>query len=1107
MVYEGDPAMFRCWVPSNPSARLKWTRADGTPLPNSAYDDGTGTLYYLRAHVSDADFYVCSVIDPSDDRPLVESDPVELKVNFGLILSINAGQIFLSSILAQASRGTPTVDPIEQTVEEGDPSQIRCSVPGDPDAVLKWRKEDGELPVEATQTDGVLYIPQTESEDAGNYICSMEDDTGGVPVDSVPARINVKELHLNPFDYLVVEEKVPLINPTSLTVSEGELVRFLCYLPGEHAQSLRWGFSDRDGALPDGAYVYHGVLAIDKARLTDAGKYFCTDDETSRSALPVILTVESVSTDSIGVTEIGKSHDSDEYNQVEEVETHDTEIGTTDESVIHEYDEHGSNHENNSNHEYADNHIDEHAGKPPRPVATPTDQVVKVGETARFHCDPNSDTPATVRWGFEAPDGPLRDDAEPEGDDLVIRAAETSSAGEYICTATNQFGSGEAEPVRLHVSEKEEPPTARVVPRVWNGQPGDKHQFQCITTGSPEPTITWTGPSGEVLPEDVTDVGGGFLDFQNARADMNGDYTCTATNIVGEASDHGSVNIGPSLTVRTSPPGPRIVLTAGEPLEVKCEAFGEPEPEVEWLHDPGPERGDLPDDFKPVTISEQFIRHPSIGLGNAGVYTCRGSNIQASAKKDIYIEVVEPSKVATVSILGGSIQSFEPGRPADLICTATGSEIVDRIQWVKVDGALPDNAEETEAGILHLSKFKKSDAGEYECRGFRHDELVGSNRVTIYATNLAPLDAPRVEIDSPVVRVIDQGESIKLTCTVEETFDPYLLTWYRSVAGGNLSQAPTILTHDKMLHLTGVNFNDQGIYWVHFESTSGESVRSSENNGAHFEWALLRGGNIIRQYSTDSTLIIKKADPSNDYGVYRCEVEDDDGELIGQAYTAVTIGFTDPSNARIVKFDEKSSATIECPVYIIPGAHVTWEKEDGELPSGSKIVANKLMIDEFDDEAVGLYVCKVDIHGKQVEGYVKAEIYVPDTIIQVLLEPSSESISLGDRAWFDCKVTGDPDAEITWTKEGEDELPDNTQVMGNRLLFLNVREDNGGIYKCHAKTKAGPLETRNVLNVGTAKRKRKRISRKKEKRAHKEAGNNDKKMKHSSIFGSWFTSS
>lgn len=70
------------------------------------------------------------------------------------------------------------------------------------------------------------------------------------------------------------------------------------------------------------------------------------------------------------------------------------------------------------------------------------------------------------------------------------------------------------------------------------------------------------------------------------------------------------------------------------------------------------------------------------------------------------VTVVEPSKVATVSILGSSTQWFEPGKPADLICAATGSEIVDRIQWVKVDGVLPDNAKETERGILHLPKFR-----------------------------------------------------------------------------------------------------------------------------------------------------------------------------------------------------------------------------------------------------------------------------------------------------------------------------------------------------------------------------------------------------------------
>lgn len=79
VVYEDSPAMLRCWVPSNPNARLKWFRADGTSLPNGAFDDGAGILYYIRARLSDADFYVCLSVSHTGS-PLLESDPVELKV-------------------------------------------------------------------------------------------------------------------------------------------------------------------------------------------------------------------------------------------------------------------------------------------------------------------------------------------------------------------------------------------------------------------------------------------------------------------------------------------------------------------------------------------------------------------------------------------------------------------------------------------------------------------------------------------------------------------------------------------------------------------------------------------------------------------------------------------------------------------------------------------------------------------------------------------------------------------------------------------------------------------------------------------------------------------
>ncbi|KJH47267.1 immunoglobulin domain protein [Dictyocaulus viviparus] len=466
-------------------------------------------------------------------------------------------------------------------------------------------------------------------------------------------------------------ERGPQISPPEQTVQEGDPVSIRCWVEGDPKAALSFKRADGD-PLPFGATENDGILAISSTLKSDQGDYICTYHPPDGG----------VPKDSSPSTLNVKS-----------------------------------------------------PGGPPRPVATPPVLTVKKGQPAQFHCDAHSPTPAQIKWGYGDSDSDLPEGVTHTNDDIIIDAADDLHEGEYVCLATNEYGSGVAEPVKLIVTEDEQPPTARVEPRVWNGKPGDRHQFKCIVTGIPTPTVTWSGPNNTPLPHDVTELDGNVLDFSNGRTELNGDYTCTATNPVGEASDYGSVNIGPSLTVKTTPAGPRLILTAGEPLHVKCEAFGDPEPEVEWLHDPGPERGDLPDDYKPVTISEQFIRHPAIGLGNAGAYTCKGSNSHATATKNIYIEVVEPSRVATVSILGGSSQWFEQGEPSELICTATGSSLVDRLEWIKVDDQLPTDVEEhNEPGLLHFPNFKNSYAGEYECRGYRNNELIASSSVQVYST-------------------------------------------------------------------------------------------------------------------------------------------------------------------------------------------------------------------------------------------------------------------------------------------------------------------------------------------------------------------------------------
>lgn len=54
---------------------------------------------------------------------------------------------------------------------------------------------------------------------------------------------------------------------------------------------------------------------------------------------------------------------------------------------------------------------------------------------------------------------------------------------------------------------------------------------------------------------------------------------------------------------------------------------------------------------------------------------------------------------------------------------------------------------------------------------------------------------------------------------------------------------------------------------------------------------LARGGSVIRELGKESQLVVKEADPSNDYGIYRCEAENSEGDSIGSAQVAVIVGY------------------------------------------------------------------------------------------------------------------------------------------------------------------------------------------------------------------------
>ncbi|KAL7077032.1 hypothetical protein ACQ4LE_003569 [Meloidogyne hapla] len=1038
----GNPARFRCWVPEVPDAVLTWRPGHGGALPHGS-EQRDGFLNFPRAEHDHQGQYICAAYDPSRDpqgMTPIDSTPV--------VLNIRTKKPF-----------QPLVEPPYQVVDEGQqiPRPYRCWVPGYPDAVLSWKSAQQQvLPsgVEQIHNGAQLNVPRAEMRHAGDYVCVAYDPTddprGERPVDSTPVRLEVRQRRPE-------EPQPPLVDPPRITANIGQPARFRCWVPGNPNAQLTWSPA-RGGPLPNGAVDRGGHLIFQSVAAEHEGQYVCSyyHPESGRTlkSPPVELDVQEPKKPLIDPPEqhVPEGEPSrircwvpgDSQAQLRFTKPGGLPLpsGSRDDGrgnlhIAQTYKEHEGDYECIAHFPHVPGappqtsepariyvnpphvvDVQKPPGKPPAPVATPPHQTVPRGEPARFHCEPNSDTPAQIFWGFGSANGALPTDVSVDDQDILIHAADESTIGDYVCSATNEFGKGVAAPVHLSITDQEEPPTARVEPKVWNGKTGDTHQFKCYVTGNPYPTISWTGPGVEEgqLPEGVVDLGDGVLEIKNASKELHdGMYTCKATNPLGEASDDGKANIsppdfGPKIIIPPDKPAPsRLKLIAGEPLEVRCEARGEPEPDVEWLHDPGPERGDLPDDFVPITISEQFLRHPSIGLGNSGCYTCRASHQNAFITKGICIEVIEPSGLATVGILGGQHQWFPLGHPVELVCAASVSSLIEKVEWSKAGGGeLPAHAEVDKGGVLRFDAFKAEDEGEYECSAYRKNEVIASSRVELHPEGDTKPELLQVDISPPNIRVVNQGDSIVLDCIVH----------------GH----------------SGEEFN--------------------------YAWSLARGGSLIRDLGKQSQLQIKSADPSNDYGIYRCEMESEDGEAVGQAQTAVAVGFESDENAVESKFDEDSEAIFTCPVFVVPGATVQWTRESGDsLPSGAHQEADKLIIDKFDDSMTGIYRCSVQYGQNTVNGYLDAKIFVPDTTIKVLLNVSDESVTVGSRAWLDCVVVGDPNAKIEFLKDDSDELPENAQVTGNRLLFTSISSENTGKYRCRAHTSEGILETSALLNV------------------------------------------
>ena len=146
---EGDTfTLPTCHVTGYPTPVVTWRKLSGhLPLGRVRYNNSA--LQISKVCKEDSDVYTCSA-----KNLLGKAEKKTMLVVVSLLRFTSKPPSKIVSMLSSTVR-------------------VNCSATGDPQPIISWRKQGGELPVgRGRQIDGALVITNLQQTDGGNYICT-----------------------------------------------------------------------------------------------------------------------------------------------------------------------------------------------------------------------------------------------------------------------------------------------------------------------------------------------------------------------------------------------------------------------------------------------------------------------------------------------------------------------------------------------------------------------------------------------------------------------------------------------------------------------------------------------------------------------------------------------------------------------------------------------------------------------------------------------------------------------------------------------------------------------------------------------------------------------
>lgn len=266
---------------------------------------------------------------------------------------------------------------------------------------------------------------------------------------------------------------------------------------------------------------------------------------------------------------------------------------------------------------------------------------------------------------------------------LIIRNTQPTDGGQYLCTVQNQYGT-DTMLVNLVILSQQ--------PRVLLPQRGDitvqfggKVHLDCIVEGHPTPRVKWVLPNHvhmaaplfDASPQQrVSVLSNGTLHISQATDTDRGIYKCIGSSAAGADSASIHLNVSVLLPVIQQTQNESTTLPEGSNAYIHCSATGAPPPVIRWITPDGVQliASQVVAGHNLFVFPNGTLHIKGLGQKNAGRYECQASNIVASSKRTVFVNVRRNLLFAKASITYSSPQKTDViyGGKLLLNCVAKG---------------------------------------------------------------------------------------------------------------------------------------------------------------------------------------------------------------------------------------------------------------------------------------------------------------------------------------------------------------------------------------------------------------------------------------------------